>query len=311
MLSTQIGNIHLDTCLYNASGVNCTTQSELQDLAKCPHTGAVISKSSTLLFREGNPHPRYYQTSIASINSTGLANYSSQFYARISHTISKEKPFFISVSGLSLEDNLKIFRNMDDFHGISGIELNLSCPNIIGKPQTGYDFEATDELLRKVFEIYHGPTLGLKLPAYFDFSHFEQMAEIILKYPQIKFITCINSLGNGLLIDPIEEKVVIRPKNGFGGIGGEIIKPFALANVHKFYQLFEDKIDIIGCGGITSGMDAFEHILAGAKAVQIGTQVLREGLLCFERIENELKEIINEKGYQNIGDFCGKLQHFE
>ena len=120
----------------------------------------------------------------------------------------------------------------------SGIELNLSCPNIIGKPQIGYDFEAMDNLLKEVKSVIHSPTLtfGVKMPPYFDTSHWETSAAILNKY-DLDFITCINSLGNGLVIDTDSESVVIKPKNGFGGIGGIGVKPIALSNVHRFYKL--------------------------------------------------------------------------
>ena len=88
----------------------------------------------------------------------------------------------MSVSGLTTESNLKILDDIGWNNNISGVELNLSCPNIIGKPQIGYDFDAMDELLRKCFEKslynYKKKLFGLKLPPYFDISHFESAAKI-------------------------------------------------------------------------------------------------------------------------------------
>lgn len=130
-----------------------------------------------------------------------------------------------------------------------------------------------------------------------------------IKNNKIDFITCINSLGNGLIVDYEKETCVIKPKNGLGGIGGEIIKPIALSNVYNFYRRLGDKIDIIGCGGISNGYDVFEHILCGAKMVQIGSKFMEEGLLCFTRIENELIEIMKKKNYKNVGEFRGKLRN--
>ena len=98
---------------------------------------------------------------------------------------------------------------------------------------------------------------------------------------------------NGLYIE--DESVVIRPKNGFGGIGGEYIKPTALANVHAFYQRSNPQIQIIGTGGVLTGRDAFEHILCGASMVQVGTTLHKEGVCAFDRITNELKAIMTEK----------------
>lgn len=311
MLKTKIGNIELDSCIYNASGPKCTFKNELYNLLDLNSTGAVLTKSSTLSSREGNSHPRYYEISDASINSTGLANLGYKVYADFSKTIRQEgykKPYFMSVAGLSPEDNIKIMSDLNQYDSIDYIELNLSCPNIIGKPQMGYDFEGTDQLLYSIFDMYD-KDIGLKLPPYFELNDFEEMANVINKYPRIKYVTCINSLANGLIIDPYKESVTIKPKCGLGGIGGHIIKPIALSNVHMFYKLLPSNIDIIGCGGIMNGIDAFEHILAGASAVQIGTQFMKEGLGCFDRISEELERMMIEKNYNSIEDFKGKLQY--
>ncbi len=105
--------------------------------------------------------------------------------------------------------------------GFKGItELNLSCPNVPGKPQLAYDFEATYETLKEVFSIFSKP-LGIKLPPYFDFAHFDQMADILNQFP-LTYVNAINSVGNGLYIDTDKEAVVIKPKEGFGGIGESI-----------------------------------------------------------------------------------------
>ena len=93
---------------------------------------------------------------------------------------------------------------------------------------------------------------------------------------------------------------------------GGFIKPIALSNVRIIYNLLLSynrlDIDIIGVGGIFTGRDVFELILCGAKAVQIGTCHWTEGSVCFERIENELIDIMNKKGYTSINDFYGKLK---
>ena len=133
-------------------------------------------------------------------------------------------------------------------------------------------------------------------------------AAIFNKFP-LSFVNCVNSIGNGLYID--DETVVIRPKNGFGGIGGEYIKPTALANVHAFYQRLNPTIQIIGTGGVLTGRDAFEHILCGASMVQVGTTLHKEGVGVFERITEELKAIMLEKGYESIEDFRGKLNYLD
>lgn len=305
-LSTRVGSILLDNCLYNASGPRCTTQADLHALGQST-AAAVLCKSATLEERAGNPEPRYVETTWGSINSMGLPNKGYQFYQAMAESLQPyNKPYLMSVAGLSLENNLTMLQALQDQANIAGIELNLSCPNVPGKPQTGYDFERTQEVLDRVCAIVQQP-LGIKLPPYFDLIHFQQMADIINQYP-IQFVTCVNSIGNGLVIDVDLEQVVIKPKDGFGGIGGDYIKPTALANVRQFYLLLRDDISVIGCGGVKSGQDVFEHILCGATAVQVGTQLMREGMGCFERLEQELKAIMTQKGYSSIEDFRGKLR---
>lgn len=304
--ATKIQNISLTSCLYNASGPLCTTAEHLINLGKSK-AGAILTKSSTRQYRAGNPSPRYFENELGSINSMGLPNEGYEFYVNFIPTAQQyNKPYFLSVAGLSLEENLEILEKVNKSTGITAIELNLSCPNIPGKPQTGYDFERSDYVLEKVMNIVDLP-LGVKLPPYFDIVHFEMMAKVLNKYP-LAFVTCVNSIGNGLVIDVEKESVVIKPKHGFGGIGGDYIKPTALANVRKFYELLNKDIAIIGAGGVKNGQDAFEHILCGASAVQIGTQLMREGTNCFERVDNELKVIMKKKGYTCLEDFKGKLK---
>lgn len=318
MLRTELAGHQLPICIYNASGPRCTTEEELIALAISEFTGLVLSKSCTLESREGNPLPRYYNTDQLTINSTGLANLGYQFYEQVAPRLKVPeinpvgKPYFVSVSGMSLEDNLTIIRHLRTQSAVDGIELNLSCPNIVGKPQIGYDLESSAELLRRVSElelpVHHQP-LGLKLPPYFDPIHIEQMSDLFKDFtPQIRFLTCINSLGNGLVLNPETEQVTIKPKNGLGGIGGSVVKPFALSNVYQFRQLMPSSVDLVGCGGVQSGTDVAEHLLVGASAVQIGSTFMEQGGECFERISQELIIWMEQKGYTSLEDFRGQVK---
>jgi dihydroorotate dehydrogenase (fumarate) len=124
----------------------------------------------------------------------------------------------------------------------------------------------------------------------------------------VDFLNLINSVGNGLVVNPETETVVIKPKGGFGGLGGSIIKPVALANVRAFWNYFQGKMPIIGTGGVISGVDAFEHVLCGASAVQIGTVLVEEGVGVFARLEQELAACLEKKGYKSVADGRGKLK---
>ena len=305
-ISTEIAGVKFETCVFNAAGPADVTLKELEVIGKSK-SSAITMKSCTLEPRKGNPEPRYADLEFGSINSMGLPNLGYKAYVKFSKILKEKykKPVVASISGMTLKDNIVIFKAFND-SPVDLIEFNPGSPNTIGKPIVGYDFQEMDRLLETVSKICKKPW-GVKLPAYFDFVHYDQIAKVIKKYP-VKFLTCINSVGNGLVIDPNKEKTVIKPKGGFGGIGGRYIKYTALANVRKFYELLGKKIQIIGVGGVYTGVDAFEFILAGASAVQIGTAFLQKGPGIFEQVQKELLDFMDKKGYKNIEDVCGNLK---
>lgn len=306
--SSKIGNFQFKNPLMNASGVWCDNEEKLNDL-KNSITGSFVTKSATPELRKGNPSPRYVEVPLGSINSMGLPNLGFDFYLNYSLKFQEENPGeinFLSIAGMTMEDNLGMLRKIgdSDFKGIT--ELNLSCPNVPGKAQVGYDFESTERILEQAFQFFTKP-IGVKLPPYFDIVHFDQMAEILNKFP-LTYVNCINSVGNGLYIDTDNESVVIKPKDGFGGIGGAYVKPTALANVRAFYTRLNKSISIIGCGGVENGKDVFEHLLCGAEMVQVGTHLARNGVGVFETILAELQIIMENKGYKSLDEFRGKLK---
>lgn len=318
-LSTTVGGIKLECCIYNASGPRTGSAAALQKIAESA-SGAVLAKSATLVKQDGNPLPRGIQeidlgerSCPGSINSEGLPN------AGIDYYLSKDcvegvalaapgKPYLVSLSGLKLKDNLEMLARVGRTAGVHGIELNLACPNIPGKPTMAYDFDQMEAVLEEVFkQAPEGVPLGVKLAPYFDFPHFQRAAEILNKFP-IAWVTCINTVGNALIVDATNEMAVIAPKGGFGGLAGGYIKWTALANVRQLRKLLKPEIDIVGVGGVASGEDAFEMILCGACAVQIGTKHWSEGPKCFDRIATELRALMDQKGYSTIKDFQGKLK---
>lgn len=307
---TTIGDYSFTNCLMNASGIHCGTGKELDELIQSP-AGSLVTKTATLEPRVGNESPRFAWDNIGSINSMGLPNLGIDYY--LEYLVDKEsqntdKPYFLSVTGLSKDEIYEILKkvNESNFQGLT--ELNLSCPNVPGKPLTGYDFERVEMILTEVFTFFKKP-LGVKLPPYFDSSHFDRIAKILNQFP-LTFVTCINSVGNGLWIS--DETTAIKPQNGFGGIGGKYIKATALANVHALYKRLKPEIKIIGVGGVSTGRDAFEHILCGASMVQIGTSLPGVGPDAkFTQVTKELKAIMQEKNYKSIEDFKGKLKYID
>ncbi len=308
-ISASINGIKLPLCIMNASGVLCSTDQDLSNLLNSS-SGGIVTKSCTYKPREGNILPRYFEWNIGSINSMGLPNLGIDFYINFIEKKKINKPIFLSISGLSIEENYSLVQKANQYSKITAIELNLSCPNILEKEKMlGYDFYGISNFIENIFKFNKKP-LGIKLPPYFHEAHIKNIALILNQFP-IFFVTCINSLPNGLFIDINKESVVIRPKKGFGGIGGSIIKPFALANIHKFYTYLRKDIAIIGCGGISSGKDIFEHILCGASAVQIGTQFMKEGISVFERLKKELIFLLKKKNYSSLNSFKGKLKYLQ
>ena len=306
-LRTQIAGFSFDNCLMNAAGVACMTVEELEEVRQSA-AGSFVTKTATLEARAGNPEPRYRDVPLGSINSMGLPNQGIDYYLDYLLSLQESQPertFFLSLVGMSPDETHTLLKKVQN-SGFKGItELNLSCPNVPGKPQIAYDFETTERILGEAFGYFDKP-LGIKLPPYFDIVHFDQAAEVFNRHP-LKFVNCVNSIGNGMYIE--DESVVIRPKNGFGGIGGEYIKPTALANVHAFYQRLNPSIQIIGTGGVYTGRDAFEHILCGASMVQIGTALHQQGVGVFERVSLGLKAIMAKKGYEKLEAFKGKLKY--
>jgi len=214
-----------------------------------------------------------------------------------------------------LKDNLEMLGRVYCADNVAAIELNLACPNVPGKPVIAYDFEQMDEVLKAVTAHPKFGTipLGVKLAPYFDKPHFQKAVDILTKYP-VKFVVCINTIGNALFVDADNECEAIAPNQGLGGLGGGFVKHTALANIRMICQLLAAKgksdIDVIGVGGVCTGKDAFEMILCGAKAIQVGTCHWTEGAGCFGRIATELETLMKKKGYTSVEDFRGQLKSY-
>ncbi len=305
----KIWDMEFSGIIYNSSGPRCTTWKELQALWNSD-SSAIMMKSCSPLPREGNPEPRYSEVELGSINSIGLANHGYKKYREYAKKLKKEfpdKPIIASIVGFSHEDFLLLVEAFQNEDAVDILEVNLSCPNVVGKPQIAYDFESSDELIAKIFKIPGNKPVWFKLPPYFDPIHTETMAGVLKKYP-IRFITCINSVGNTLIIDPERESPLIAPKWGLGWLGGDYVKPVALANVRSFYKLLGDRMTIIWCGGIKTWVDVFEHLLAGASLVQLGTILWKEDVECFKRINKEFNEYMDKKGYTDLRQVIGQLK---
>ena len=166
MLRTSVGGVPLDCCIYNASGPKSGHVSDLTNVGKS-RSGAVLSKSATLIKQSGNPLPRLKQIKMGgglaegSINSEGLPNAGIDYY--VSDTVldgvaATGKPYIVSLSGLKVADNVEMLgrvvaANTATPGKIAGVELNLACPNIPGKPTVALDFEQMDSVITQVASV--------------------------------------------------------------------------------------------------------------------------------------------------------------
>lgn len=316
-IKTTIGNIELETPFMNASGCWCYSHKELEEM-NASDSGAYITKTMTMAPRKGNPEPRYYHNTQLSVNSMGLPNlgFSSYMDYGLTYNYTRKKPLIFSISSMSYPDTKNMISQIPisiPELNIKGVEFNISCPNIVGKGQMGYDIKQLGDFLDMISTSSlndvsrNDLAIGLKMSPYFDKHQFGIVADLIKQYPRLDFLTCINGIGNGLVIDTYNEQSVIKPNSGCGGLGGSIVKPIGLSNVKTFKSMLGDKVDIIGCGGVTNGLDAFEYFLAGASAVAVGTQLVKESPSIFTRLNTELQQVMDEKQYTKIGEFKNKL----
>jgi len=318
-ISTKLANINLPVLLYNAAGCRCTKNKEL-DILNVSQTGAILTKSSTIKSIITSSNCNQYYDDIGGINHIGLSNMGYEYYLNyyISRVTNNKlaKPFIHSLYAFDTDELKKMFTNiytkLDMLHqnyvspSTYMMEINLSCPNTSSFASglgICYDFELFESYLDTIKNnnVLNIP-IGIKLAPYFNKSDFNIVSNLLLKY-DIDYITCINTLPNSFMIDIYRERPCIQTNNGQGGLSGKYIQPISLANIYNFHNILHDKIDIVACGGISSGEDIVKTILCGAKAVQIGTILQTENYTCINRIIGELYDIMRHKNYKKIRDF--------
>jgi len=309
--NTTIGGVSLSGYIFNAAGPKDATYDELVPIA-WSDSAAITMKSCTIEPREGNAEPRYAFTPepYGSISTSGLPNLGYKAYVELAGRMKSEfpgKPIIASVAGLSLDDFPRLVQAFQDSDA-DLIEVNIhSCPKEKDKQQLAHDVQAIERVLISIMKLGKKP-MGVKLPMFSDTDHIGKIAAAFIKY-SVAFVSTVSSVTPALVIDTETESAVIKPKSGIGGMGGSYVKPFALANVRIFSELLKDSgVSVIGVGGVKTGKDAFEFLLAGADAVQIGTAFYEEGPECFTRVTDEFAAIMASKGYKHIADANGKLK---
>jgi dihydroorotate dehydrogenase (NAD+) catalytic subunit len=313
-LETTIGNVRMHTPLIAVSGIFGIEYSKLSP--RLSGVGAVVTKSVTLDPRPGNPEPKIIETPAGMLNSIGLENPGIERF--ISKEIPKlrvlEVPIIASVAGANIKEYVECSRLLAPQHEIDAIELNVSCPNVQkGGMEFGCDPEALSHLVTEVKQVVEGKTLIVKLtPNVTDIASPAQAA-VDAGADAISLINTLRAMAIDLS--------TWEPKlgNRTGGLSGQAIHPVAVYMVYRCYTSCckEKGVPIIGIGGVSSGEDALELILAGATCVGIGTAMFRDQYYTrskksvFQRAEEYLceyieREYIKQKGINSISDLVGK-----
>jgi dihydroorotate dehydrogenase (NAD+) catalytic subunit len=298
-LSVKIGRIRLKNPVIVASGTFGFGE-ECQDFLDLNQLGAIISKGISLKPILGNPPPRIFETEGGILNSIGLQNPGFEgfiknkmgFYRNI------KSPLIINFFGNTQKEYIELARRLDDVSGISGLEMNISCPNIKrGGILFGSDPKIIYPLVRAVRRSTK-LTLIVKLsPNVTDISLMAKKAE----EGGADAVSLINTF-KAMAVNIYSRKPELG--NITGGLSGPAIKPIALRMVYEVSQ--KAKIPVIGMGGIMNAEDAIEFILVGASAIQIGTANLvnpRTGIRVIEGIKKYLIQNKMERVQELVGLF--------
>jgi dihydroorotate dehydrogenase (NAD+) catalytic subunit len=259
--------------------------------------GAIVSKAITLKPRRGNVQPRIAETAAGMINSIGLQNIGIDAILRDVAPIwaTWRVPVIANIAGESVQDYADLARRLDGVSGVSAIEVNISCPNVESGLEFGVDPRAAGELTNAVRRQTDLPLLGKLTPNVADIV---AMARAIVD-SGADALTLINTYP-ALRID-IEAR---RPALGWGsgGLSGPALKPIALKLVYDVARSVD--VPIIGCGGITSGDDAIEFMMAGASAVQVGTATFTNPHAVLDVIDG-IETFMRNHGVENASEIVG------
>lgn len=259
--------------------------------------GGISSKGLTLNEKDGNDGIRVFETPSGMMNSVGLQNPGIDRFIREELPKMKElgTNIIANVGGGCMEDYeiaLEKLRGTE----IDMIELNISCPNVkSGGMAFGIKSEVAYEVVKKAKSIVDKPLMVKLSP------NAEDIVDMAIKCQEAgaDSISLINTL-KGLAIDPYKRKPIFN--NVYAGLSGPAVKPVALRMVHEVAKSVE--IPVIGLGGITTGIDAIEFMMAGASAVQIGTVNFFNPMAGKEIIE-QMEAFCIEQGIKDINEIVG------
>lgn len=297
-LSVKIRDITFRNPVTVASGT-FGSEGEYQICVDYEKLGAITTKTVTRVPREGNPMPRIYETPAGMLNAIGLQNKGIDDFIKnkITFFAKINTPLIVNIAGESVEDYVTLAKRLEPCKGVSGIELNISCPNV----KKGLEFSADPALATEVVRGVRAVTGKLLITKLSPESRdFLAVAEACIK-AGTDALTAINTI-RGMAID-VENR---RPRiaNIFGGLSGPAIRPVALRYVYEIKRRFD--IPVIGTGGIVTVQDALEFLIAGAHMVAVGTANFVEPAATMRIVEG-LEKYLAERGISSIDEIRGTL----
>lgn len=262
--------------------------------------GAVITKGTSLKPKSGNKPPRVCETASGMLNSIGLQNPGVEYFAQ------NDLPFLrkfdtkviVNACGSTIDEYVELCKILNTLD-IDGVELNLSCPNVkAGCMAFGSSYDGVKTVTKEVRKVLDKPLIVKLTPNVSDIASIAKGAED----GGADAVSLINTLL-AMKIDIYKRKPVLS--NNTGGLSGPAIKPVAVRMVYQVSQAV--KIPIMGLGGIMTGEDAIEFMLAGAKAVSIGAGNFADPYTSIKVIEG-IEEYMKKCNVENIEDIVGKVE---
>jgi dihydroorotate dehydrogenase (NAD+) catalytic subunit len=301
-LSVDFCGVHLPNPLVLAAGVLGTGAELLERVARAG-AGAVTAKSCGPEPRAGHRNPTVLDWGHGLINAIGLANPGVEEMAAILKDAKGRlqplgSPLIASIFAETVEGFTEVARRVSEAEP-DFIEVNISCPNVVA--EFGRPFAADPDSAAAVTEAVKGAT---HLPVIVKLSpNVTDIAAIAraVETAGANAIAAINTVGPGMVIDLYSGRPILA--NRVGGVSGPAIKPIAVRCVYEICQAV--RVPVIGIGGVSTGLDAVEMIMAGAMAVGIGSAVYYRGVGVFEEILREMASFMAEQGYGSLADFRG------
>ena len=300
-LSVELCGVALDNPVIPASGTFGFGK-EMAEIYDINILGSISFKGTTRDARFGNPTPRIAECPSGLINSVGLQNPGVD--AVIAHELPElrkifRKPIVANISGFSIEEYVECCQKLDKEEQVAILEVNISCPNVHnGGMAFGTSPESAAAVTKAVKAVTTKPVFIKLSPNVTDIVAIAKACE----EAGADGITLINTML-GMRIDIARRKPVIA--NKMGGFSGAAIFPIAVRLVYQVAHAV--KIPVIGCGGVASAENVVEMMMAGATAVQVGAENLRNPYACKEIIE-ELPLVMERLGIEKLSDIIGVIE---